>query len=443
MKNPFSQKQTACGLGCLSFIALSFVLYFFMKWGEANYGDVSITAVLLITLVVLLTIGYLLRYTDNRYDTEKKDAQEKNKRLREIAAKYNQKTSELKQQYLLDVKDLRQNERESIRKAYEGKYHTNRGDYEQEKSAFLKEWNSTHTQSTRLKKMWQWGICGGFVLLLGACTFTMGATTEPKTEMETLMESRSWNAENIPMPHMTNGDLYVSNPDSVISKKVEDSINVILKRLDEDLDVESAFVIVGHIEGDEPVNMVRGIYKKYKVGRNDRGLVVVVGYLDHSYYIGPGRKLEADLTDLECNHLAQDYLIPSMKAGLPDSGMLYLARGVYALLADKERPQMSALKSSKENQDGNDTKIFLGFFALLTGWGVFAKKQASKLGWTRSSSSYLSSNPFTDYTSSGGSSYGSSSSRSSRSSWRGGSSSHSSGGYGGGSWGGGGSGGRW
>ncbi|MCR5679830.1 MAG: TPM domain-containing protein [Prevotella sp.] len=447
MENPFSQNLKTCGLGCLCFMALSVVLSIFMTWGEANYGEVSVTTVLLTTLIVLLAIGYLLRHTDQRYDTEKKDTQKKNEQLKAIADKFNKKTDELQKQYLTEVKGLLHSERESVRKNYESQYQLNKRDYEKEKSAFLKEWNSTHTQSKKLKKMWQWGICGGFIALLGACSFTIGATTEPEKEkgrMEALMEKRSWSAENIPMPHMTNGDLYVSNPDSILSQEVEDSINVILKRLDENLDVESAFVIVGHIEGDEPVNMVRGIYKKYKVGRNDRGLVVVVGYLDHSYFIAPGRSLEADMTDLECNHLAQDYLIPGMKAAMPDSAMLYLARGVYALLAEKERPQMSALKSSQEGQEDTSSKTFLGFFILLIGWGIFASRQASKLGWVRSGTSYLASNPFIEYTSSGGSGGGSSyssSSRSSSSSSR--SSSHSSGGYGGGSWGGGGSGGRW
>lgn len=425
-------------------MALLVVLYFFMEWGEANYGDVSVTAVLLITLVVIVTIGYLLRHADKRYDTEKKDTQEKNEKLKAIAAKYNVKTAELKQQYKNETKGLRQSEHESVRTKYEGLYKSNKSDFEKEKNDFLKEWNATHTQSPKLRKMWQWGICLGFVLLLGACTFTMGATTEPEKEpsrMAALMESRSWNADNIPMPHMTNGDLYVSNPDSILSKAVVDSMNIVLKQLDENLDVESAFVIVGHIEGDDPVNMVRDIYKKYKVGRNDRGLVVVVGYLDHSYFIAPGRSLEADMTDLECNHLAQDYLIPSMRAEKPDSGMLYLAKGAYALLADKERPQMSALSSGTNESDEDDGAMaFMGFFVLLAGWGAFASQQASKLGWVRKPS-YFSSNPFTEYTSSGGS--GGSSYGSSRSGSWGGGSSHSSGGYGGGSWGGGGSGGRW
>jgi len=203
------------------------------------------------------------------------------------------------------------------------------------------------------------------------------------------------------------------------------------------LGIESVMAIVGHIDNDDPVAMVRGIYQKYKVGRNDRGLVIVVGYLDHSYFIAPGRSLEADLTDLECNHLAQDYLIPSMKAEKPDSGMLYLARGIYALMSGKEKPKMSSFVSGGSNSTEEDEDVPLYIIAvLIVFWGIYSYYMGSKVGTSLGVAS-LMANPFVvvESSSGGGGSSG----------WGGGSSSSSSssGGFGGGSWGGGGSGGRW
>ncbi|MBQ8080057.1 MAG: PTS glucose transporter subunit IIA, partial [Oscillospiraceae bacterium] len=130
-----------------------------------------------------------------------------------------------------------------------------------------------------------------------------------------------------------------------------------LRLLDTKLGIESAVVIVGHIKGDDPIEMVRGIYDKYKVGRDDRGLVIVVGYLDHSYFIAPGHNLEADLTDTETHQLAKAYLIPSMKAEQPDSGMLYLARGIYAHMTQKDMPRMTALSASNNSDDGTGNMI--------------------------------------------------------------------------------------
>ena len=201
-------------------------------------------------------------------------------------------------------------------------------------------------------------------------------------------------------------------------------------------------VIVGHIDGDDPIPMIRGIYEKYKVGRNDRGLVIVVGYLDHSYFIAPGRGLEGDLTDMETNHLAQDYLIPSMKAELPDSGMLYLARGVYALMAGKDMPRMSALSASESDDDSDgtsDTLWLIIYASLLTALLIYSAHKSHKLGWAGLSyPMFIAANPFhINEGSSGGGSWGGSSSHSSGGGFS------SGGGYSGGSWGGGGSGGRW
>ena len=201
-------------------------------------------------------------------------------------------------------------------------------------------------------------------------------------------------------------------------------------------------VIVGHIDGDDPIPMIRGIYEKYKVGRNDRGLVIVVGYLDHSYFIAPGRGLEGDLTDMETNHLAQDYLIPSMKAELPDSGMLYLARGVYALMAGKEMPRMAALSASESDDDSDgtsDTLWLIIYASLLTALLIYSAHKSHKLGWAGLSyPMFIAANPFhINEGSSGGGSWGGSSSHSSGGGFS------SGGGYSGGSWGGGGSGGRW
>ena len=47
-----------------------------------------------------------------------------------------------------------------------------------------------------------------------------------------------------------------------------------------------------------------GIYDKYKVGKNDRGLVIVVGYLDHSYFIAPGTNLEKELSNSDIHHIS-------------------------------------------------------------------------------------------------------------------------------------------
>lgn len=447
MDNTMNVNSKSCFGGCLASCVGLFIVILMVLVGQTFYGEMSTWTVLFGTAALLGIIAYITHEVGKRYTSDEESIKEKDKALKAIALKYNAVTKELENKF-----NAESNQNPATRLKYQKEYLKNKSQFEQERDSYTREWETTHN-TLGLKKTLRWCMIAGMLLLLGACSFSIGLKMPPSDDsgkISALVEKRTWSADNIPMPHMDNHTKYVSNPDSIISEAVVDSMNSVLLRLDDQLGIESAFVIVGHIEGDDPVAMVRGIYEKYHVGRNDRGLVVVVGYLDHSYFIAPGQSLEGDLTDLECNHLAQDYLIPSMKAELPDSGMLYLAKGVYALMTEKEMPQMSSLTAAGSNDDdeGPDASMMI-FMGLFCAWIAFASKKKEQLGLSNIANKYFLASPFISNIASGtyagGSSYGSSrhSDYGGGGGFSGGGSSYSGGGYGGGSWGGGGSGGRW
>ena len=434
MNFPFSNQKTS--KGCLLTIAIVVALILAVGLGYQLYGSVSPAMLLLIVVAVGFVIISLLNQRTKKFSAEIESLKKKRKELVKIGDKYNKDVKQLEADFRSEKNSSK------IREDYSNKYEQIYNNYRAESQAFIDQWNATHSNEQRLKSMWQNGIKTCVVALIAAGGLTMGIKmreAEP-TGVAALMESHMWNAENIPMPHMHDATKYVSNPDSILSPAIVDSIDHIMYRLDTNLGIESAVIIVGHIEGDNPITMIRGIYEKYKVGRDDRGLVIVVGYLDHSYFIAPGRNLEGDLTDLETNHLAQDYLIPSMKAEMPDSGMLYLARGVYALMAGKDMPRMSALSAAETDDDSDgtsDTLWLIIYASLLTALLIYSAHKSQKLGWAGLSyPMFIAANPFHVNVGGSASDY----SGSSRSSGGGFS---SGGGYGGGSWGGGGSGGRW
>ena len=158
----------------------------------------------------------------------------------------------------------------------------------------------------------------GLLCIYGACSYSFDQYDTEESTHQTV-----WNAENIPLPHLTDGRLYVSNPDTLIAQESVDSVNLICQQLDQRLGIESAIIIVRHVENEDAFRVAQGIGNKYGVGKKEtnRGLVVVVAYDDHRYFIAPGRGLEADLTDAECNRLAVNYLKPYMRANDPDNAM--------------------------------------------------------------------------------------------------------------------------
>ena len=436
MPLPFTNKKTSRSKGCLLAVAVAIGLILTIVIGQQLYDSVSPALLLLIVVAAGFVIFSLLNKRTKSFSAEIDSLKEKRAELIKIGDKYNKDVKQLEADFKNEKKSSQ------IRNEYSNKYDQIYNQYRAESQAFIDQWNSTHSNEQRLKGMWQKGIKACAIALLAAGGLTMGMKireAEPD-RVASLMESRMWNADNIPMPHMQDATKYVSNPDTILSPAIVDSIDHIMYRLDTNLGIESAVVIVGHIEGDDPIPMVRGIYEKYKVGRNDRGLVIVVGYLDHSYFIAPGRALEGDLTDLETNHLAQDYLIPGMRAEQPDSAMLYLARGVYALMEGKDMPRMTALSAAQNDDEGgtSDTLWLIIYAVLLVGLFFYSMHKSNKLGWAGLSyPMFIASNPF--HINEGGSvsSYGGS--HSSGGGFGGG----GGGGYGGGSWGGGGSGGIW
>lgn len=406
----------SCGIGCLILLLAAFVMFFAYVSGTDHSDSVETSDVALWTTVALVTIA-IVGYAMNKGNQQAFDIiKSRREQLNQVTAHFNN----------------------LVGSAQDSKhYNSLRSNYLEQTKAMKQAWDQADDQPAKgIKRFWKAAIGLGFAIIAVAGGFGLGIAAGPIVDspMAALMDSRSWNAENIPMPHMQDHSLYLCNPDSIIAPDVERQINEVLGQLDDELGVESVMAIVGHIDNDDPVGMVRGIYDKYKVGRDDRGLVIVVGYLDHSYFIAPGRSLEADLTDAECDRLARQYLIPSMKAEQPDSGMLYLARGVLAKMSEKELPQMAALTSSSSEDSGQGTTMLL-FPLIAAAWAALAARMGTKLG-TSIGMQHLKGDPFYVYQSHDSSSGG----RSSRGGSFGGG---RSGGFGGGSWGGGGAGGRW
>jgi len=295
----------------------------------------------------------------------------------------------------------------NLKSHYSKKYEALQKEYTWKRQQLLDKYKSDHPEWARQRKWWEHAFFIGIILILGCCLGMVPSddtAPEPVTAPQAVSGSpadtkKYWSAADIPIPFLKDSTQYVSNPDRVLSQNTVDQMNVTLKLLDNKLNIQSVVVVVNHIKDDDPFRMAQDIGNKYGVGRDNRGLVIVVGYQDHSINISPGRALEGDLTDLECNQLEQQYVVPAMRAEMPDSAMLYLTEGLYALMSQKEMPRMSLYESDDEH---DEVLEFLGIFILLfIGWCslyLWLNKKYHWLGLVGAVS--LLPNPFSDYSSS-------------------------------------------
>ncbi|MBQ9636924.1 MAG: TPM domain-containing protein [Prevotella sp.] len=395
----------------------------------------AIFRVFVIASSIVVGLGFLADLFLNPNDRQ--IIGEKRSGLSRIASKYNQQVKALKAEYQQEKRGATFSgtfKSQSLLRTYSNRYDAVRNEYFREYKDFIEYWRNSHRRYTLFGKIWGWILVTVLCGAVFSCTYSMDVAVDNCPETEQAAPTY-WNASNIVLPHLTDGTQYVSNPDSVLSASTVSRINERMLQLDNELGIETAVIVVNHIENDDPFRFAQDVGNNFGVGRQDRGLVIVVGYQDHSINMSPGRSLEADLTDAECYRLQQRYVIPGMKAEQPDSAMLYLAEGLYALLKDKPLPDMNIERPVKD--ESMALGLYFWFFVGLLVLTMYLERKFEWLGVYGTMA--LMSNPFVaspTYVSTGNGGFGSSSGGGFGGGGFGG-------GYGGGSFGGGGATSRW
>jgi len=396
---------------------------------------------------IALLVGGGYSYTRKWEDTPSTALMKRTDDVNELTAKYNEVVKILERGYKFH-KDMIKETHSSkstrqLKSEFSQQYEDMEREYRTKRTQLLVDWEKSHPMWAKSRKMWGWifvvGVIGAFV----SCFHDMPVEEEAPQAVSSAMsdtQEKYWNAENIPIPYLQDSNQYVSNPDYVLKQESVDRMNIKLKQLENELDIQSVVIVVNHIENDDPFRMAQDVGNKYGVGRNDKGLVIVCGYEDHSINISPGKRLEGDLTDAECHRLEQQYVVPAMRANMPDSAMIYLTDAIYSLMKKKELPQMANLTSLSDKEDDQFFAQMGLYLLFLIAWGIFFMRLNRKYQWMGLvGTTALLSNPF--YTpprtsGGGGSSFGG---------FRGGGGGggFSGGSFGGGSFGGGGATSRW
>ncbi len=320
--------------------------------------------------------------------------------INQLTRQYNDAIRALEESFEMEESQLGFVERltsNSLKREYSGRYDALASEYRSKCRQMFNDYKLSHPEWTRWRKIWGRVFVAGILLAMVYCSASLISyeSTPVSSFYEEATTETYWNADNIPIPYLQDATQYVSNPDSVLSQSAVNRMNVTLHSIEKELNIQSIVVVVNHIENDDPFRFAQDLGNKYGVGYDDRGLVVVVGYLDHSINMSPGRSLEADLTDAECHRLEQQYVVPAMRAEMPDSGMIYLVEAVYSTLKKKELPQMSALTSVEDEKD-EQLAIAVGLTMLFYfAWAIFFLRLNRKYHWVGLLSSVpLLSNPF-------------------------------------------------
>ena len=327
--------------------------------------------------------------------------------IRQLTYQYNDAIRALENSYNLENTQrgwLQGFTSHSLKRNYSTRYEVLASEYRAKRLQTLEAEKRTHPSWAKGRMVAGVLLVVSIILMFICCGSSLDELeSSPSAVVSSTTEQRYWNAENIPIPHLQDAIQYVSNPDNILTQQAVDRMNVTLKRMDDSLGVESVVIVVGHIENDDPFRMAQDVGNRYGVGRDDRGLVIVVGYEDHSINISPGRALEADLTDAECHRLEQKYVVPAMRAEMPDSGMIYLTDAIYSTLQKKQLPQMTRLSNHDDQLEDEITKIIGIYMLIFIGWLFAFYRLNRKYLWVDAISGIaLIANPFAEASRGGG-----------------------------------------
>lgn len=140
-----------------------------------------------------------------------------------------------------------------------------------------------------------------------------------------------WSADNIRMVHLQDRNRYVCDPDGLMSAAVRDSSDLYLRKLQTECGVQAVFVVVNNVKNADCFRMAEDIGNKYGVGdkKNRRGLVIVIAVKDRRYFVAPGKGLEAELTDIECDDIARACIVRNMKVNDTDGAVFSTTKAIY------------------------------------------------------------------------------------------------------------------
>lgn len=193
-----------------------------------------------------------------------------------------------------------------------------------------------------------------------------------------LQAQEVYTTKNIPKVHLQDKTRYVCNPAGILSTAACDSIDRMLYALEKQTGIETVVAVVPSIGQEDCFDFSHQLLNEWGVGKKDKnnGLVILLVTDQRCIQFYTGYGLEGDLPDAICKRIQTKYMIPYLKDGNWDAGMV---AGVRATCA---RLDGSMTNDSEEGDDdlslGGVLLLLLGILGVALIIGIIAQRAATK-----------------------------------------------------------------
>lgn len=176
-----------------------------------------------------------------------------------------------------------------------------------------------------------------------------------------------YTVDNIPKVRLQNKMRYLNDPDNILSISARDSIDTMLYQLEQKTGIETVVIVVPSIGNEECFDFAHNVLNKWGVGKKDlnNGLVILLVTDQRCIQFYTGYGLEGDLPDAICKRIQSKAMIPYLRNGDWDQGMINGVKAVCQRL-DGSTPATD----NDENEDSDSLWAILGILGFIAISGV-------------------------------------------------------------------------
>lgn len=177
-----------------------------------------------------------------------------------------------------------------------------------------------------------------------------------------LQAQKVYTPDNIPKVHLQDKTRYVCNPDGILSEAACDTIDHMLYALEQQTGIETVVAVLPSIGDEDCFDFCHRLLNEWGVGKKEKnnGLVILLVTDQRCIQFYTGYGLEGDLPDAICKRIQTRDMIPDLKEGNWDAGMVAGLRSVCARLE-------GSMENDAEEEDG---KVGTGVLIALCFCGI-------------------------------------------------------------------------
>lgn len=161
----------------------------------------------------------------------------------------------------------------------------------------------------------------------------------------TCLAQTAWTPQTVPNP-LKESQSFIADPDHFLTPEEIAAFNQIAYQLDDSVNVQLCVVVLNSISDNyDEFDFGTELFNTWKVGRDNRGLMLFLVMDTHWWFVHTGYGLEDIMTDALSKRLGEKYLVPKFQEGKFGEGILDLSAQIKEIFfADdvREAAQLAA-----------------------------------------------------------------------------------------------------